>query len=479
MKNNPSVIDAQPEFPNSPPAVYPFPSHLMESSRARPLPPNTPRRLAPTMTREPSGRHGSQVSVQSPVESRSPISTVAILPSSLPDYHTAFMKGQIDRSHSPATAEDDPSRPRTKEEQDATARHLKPHTKSATMINRAAHEKPEPLTSLPAGHHGKEKRKSSRPTKWQFGIRSRNSPAEAMLAIFKALQNMGADWEEQKIKDLDAPDSSETSPERNNDRTRSNSPEYSDSDPGSGTDPEYATHEEQEARRAKRRQTKDSAAQLRGRKRFGRWNNWGYELPEDPWVIKARFKKDGMYPKGIPHPTSAHSSQVNLSERRSSVAAMTKQGINGVAIHSGSAAGSTDNVAATGPPSMPHDDNAHSLMSGSTNNELQRKEHCFVYVTIQLYAIEKDFFLVDFKCAGYERLVKRFEREVNGSNESDVVRSDNAPPGYDPGEDYEVDEEGDELIGVGPPQKGKDITSPFPFLDVASKLIIQLASSGD
>lgn len=478
MKNNPSVIDAQPEFPNSPPAVYPFPSHLTESSRARP-PPTTPRRLIPTPSRESSGRHGSQGSMQSPVEARSPASTVAILPSSLPDYHSAFMKGQIERSHSPATAEDDTSRPRTKEEQDATARHLKPHTKSATNI-RAAHEKPEPLTSLPAGHSGKEKTKKSRATKWQFGIRSRNSPSEAMLAIFRALQNMGADWEEPKIKDMNAPGSGGSSPERNDDRTRSNSPEYSDSDPGAGTDPEYATHEEQEARRAKRRQVKDSADQLRGRKRFGRWNNWGYEVPDDPWVIKARFKKEGMFPKGIPHPTSAHSSQVNLSERRTSAVSLTAraQDGNGVSTHAGSAVGSTENVAATGPASIAHD-NADSVKSGSTTHENQRKEHCFVYVTIQLYAIEKDFFLVDFKCAGYERLKKRFEREVNGSNESDVARVDHAPPGYDPGDDYEVDEDNDELIGAGPPQDVKDITSPFPFLDVASKLIIQLASSGD
>lgn len=472
MKNNPSVIDAQPGFPNSPPPVYPFPSHLTESPRARP-PPSTPRRFVPASSRESGGRHGSQGSMQSPVESRSPASTVAILPSSLPDYHTAFMKGQIERSHSPATAEDDPSRPRTKEEQDATARHLKPHTKSATNIRAA--EKPEPMTSIPDGHHSKERSKKSKATKWQFGIRSRNSPSEAMLAIYKALQNMGADWEEPKVKDLNAPGSGDTSPERNDDRTRSNSPEYSDSDPGSGTDPEYATHEEQEARRAKRRQVKDSAAQLRGRKRYGRWNNWGYDLPDDPWVIKARFKKEGMFPKGIPHPTSAHSSQVNLSDRRASAVTMTMTPGNVVSMHSASAVGSTENVAATGPASV---DNA-SVLSGSTTHETQRKENCFVYVTIQLYAIEKDFFLVDFKCAGYERLIKRFEREVNGSNESDVVRVDHAPPGYDPGDDYEVDEDNDELIGVGAPQDVKDITSPFPFLDVASKLIIQLASSGD
>ena len=106
------------------------------------------------------------------------------------------------------------------------------------------------------------------------------------------------------------------------------------------------------------------------------------------------------------------------------------------------------------------------------------EENVWVYVTIQLYSIEKDFYLVDFKCAGYERLVKRFAREVNGSNESDVVHMDNTPNGYDDDEGTE-DEDGEELVGMGRNAEEKDITSPFPFLDVASRLIIQLAEASD
>jgi carbon catabolite-derepressing protein kinase len=93
-----------------------------------------------------------------------------------------------------------------------------------------------------------------------------------------------------------------------------------------------------------------------------------------------------------------------------------------------------------------------------------------VYVTIQLYAIEKDFFLVDFKCAGYERLVRKFASEVNGEDMEPVRKNS--------GEDEAEDDE-DGLVGEGRYADEKDISSPFPFLDVASRLIIQLAEAAD
>jgi carbon catabolite-derepressing protein kinase len=94
-----------------------------------------------------------------------------------------------------------------------------------------------------------------------------------------------------------------------------------------------------------------------------------------------------------------------------------------------------------------------------------------VYVTIQLYAIEKDFFLVDFKCAGYERLVRRFASEVNDGEEPEIMRKRS-----DGGEGEDDD---DDLVGEGRYADEKDISSPFPFLDVASRLIIQLAEAAD
>jgi carbon catabolite-derepressing protein kinase len=106
------------------------------------------------------------------------------------------------------------------------------------------------------------------------------------------------------------------------------------------------------------------------------------------------------------------------------------------------------------------------------------RDSCWVYVTIQLYSIEKDFYLVDFKCAGYERLVRRFAREISGSEEADVVAVDQAPEGYDDS-DGAVNEDGEELMGAGRSVEEKEVSSPFPFLDVASRLIISLAEAQD
>lgn len=449
MRANPNLAQDQPEFmAQSPPAFAP---HEMKMSP----------RIAAGRQAQPSPmqsmehpRHGSTGSVNV-AEARSPGSTIGILPSSLPEYHIAYMKGQATKSQPPAQVDDkepEHDHPRTKEEQEATAKRLKPHSKSSANMSRNV-EKPEPMTSLPD-----KQAKKQRPTKWQFGIRSRNTPAEAMLAIYKALSKMGAEWEVPKPKEQGAEQSEDCS-ERS--REGDESPEYSDSDPDAGTDPEYATHSEQERRRQRRNERRQRESDRRGRDRYGRWNDYGYEIPEDPWCLNARFLKDGMYPPGVAHPSSTHSSRVNLNadnaRRRSST----------VSSAAASATGSTENVAATGPPL-------------SATNSLQGRywprpdEKCWVYVTIQLYAIEKDFYLVDFKSAGYERLVRRFAHEVNGGEETEVIRK-----GSNAEDDQGYDDDDEDLVGEGRYADEKDISSPFPFLDVASRLIIQLAEATD
>jgi carbon catabolite-derepressing protein kinase len=444
MKNNPSLAQDQPAFmAQSPPTFH---SSVPMSPPAR----QTPSSLSGVE----HPRHGSTGS-SSLVEARSPASTIAVLPSSLPDYHVAYMKGQADKSsHAPDDGLPIEERPRTKEEQEATARRLKPHSRSSTNLNKNS-EKPEPLTAMP---HAKR----HRPQKWQFGIRSRNSPCEAMLALYRALQKMNAEWEVPKAKEPGV-GSGEGSP----DRQREESPEYSDSDPEAGTDPEYATHSEQEERR-RRRAESNGNDERRGRERYGRWNDYGYAIPEDPWVINARFKKDGMFPPGVTHPSSTNSSRVDLSEglkrRESAQSSATPSAAN-------SAAASTENFAAVGPAYSA----AGSMHGGDWNAP---RDSCWVYVTIQLYSIEKDFYLVDFKCAGYERLVRRFAREVSGSEEADVVAVDQAPEGYDDS-DGAVNEDGEELMGAGRSAEEKEVSSPFPFLDVASRLIISLAEAQD
>ncbi|KAF2485346.1 kinase-like domain-containing protein [Neohortaea acidophila] len=445
MKTNPSLAADQPEFMAQSPPTFSSTPMSPQSHSQRPQP-------SPLSGFDQ--RHGSTGS-SSILEARSPTSTIAVLPSSMPDYHVAYMKGQIGSSKG-ERAEEPPTdgRPRTKEEQDALARHLRPHSRSSTNMHRQS-DKPEPMTALPE----KEVKKKSKPQKWQFGIRSRNTPTEAMLALYKALQKMGAEWEVPKPREPGA-GSAEGSPERQ--RAGSQSPEYSDSDPDPGTDPEYATHSDQEERRRRRaeREGNNDGDRKRGRERYGRWNDYGYALPEDPWVIYARFKKDGMFPPGVAHPSSTNSSRVDLidSARRSGSG-------------SNSRTGSTDSVAGVdlGP-------NA----SHSTTSLTRAQQHSvWVYVTIQLYSIEKDFYLVDFKCAGYERLARRFARVVTDSEDANGTQlADDAPPGHKDGDGTE-DEDGNELIGQGRAEEEKDVSSPYPFLDVASRLIIQLAEAQD
>jgi len=107
-------------------------------------------------------------------------------------------------------------------------------------------------------------------------------------------------------------------------------------------------------------------------------------------------------------------------------------------------------------------------------------EAVWVYMTIQLYSIEKEFYLVDFKCAGYERLAKKLVNEISqrSSRESGTEwrpLSRGASGGDEESGEEEDGKEKDELVGAGRATGDKRATSPFPFLDVAGRLIIQLA----
>ncbi|KXL41497.1 MAG: hypothetical protein FE78DRAFT_156326 [Acidomyces sp. 'richmondensis'] len=378
MKTNPSLAANQPAFmAQSPPAAF--------ESRF----PGSPR--SPT--------------------SRSPASTVAILPSSLPDYHAAFMRGQHSSqqesgsspTHNHNITTDDPTapaRPRTKEEQEAAARRLKPHSKSPTpqapgqqlSRHRTTADVPEPLTPATtstrksggsgSGHH--------KPIKWQFGIRSRNTPSEAMLALYRALGKMGAVWE--------VPQYRQGSGRRRRGEGRSS---------GSGSSSEDEDEDEEDE--------EDEG------------------VLEDPWVIHARFRKDGMM---------GHS----LSGAGTGTVGATSSGrSSGVDLPTTMATTTTgENSAGSSPPA--EGEGGNTRQEGKEGSQGSQGESVWVYVTIQLYSIEKDFYLVDFKCAGYERLVKG---------------------------------EGGKEEGVGRSAEEKEKSSPFPFLDVAGRLIIQLAEANE
>lgn len=135
--------------------------------------------------------------------------------------------------------------------------------------------------------------------------------------------------------------------------------------------------------------------------------NAQYKLPADPWVLRVRWRKDGMYPPGTIPPGSTHSSYIDL--RRQSTASLS------------SASGSVPSQELSSPPK-------------STKADVDPVEGVVMHLDIQLYEMEPGVYLVDFKCAGYETAEGMLLEE-------------------------------------------KDVTSPFPFLDLASRLIIQLAEA--
>ncbi len=139
--------------------------------------------------------------------------------------------------------------------------------------------------------------------------------------------------------------------------------------------------------------------------------------------MHVRWRKDGMFPPGAIHPNSTHSSHIDLTNdddarRRSSViGSLSSVGGSATSV-AGGALAITDNA-------------------------------CYVYMDVQLYTLEADCYLVDFKCAGYETII---EAVINDSEKK--------------------------LVGSGIRVADKDVTSPQPFLDLTNKLVIHLARGG-
>lgn len=79
----------------------------------------------------------------------------------------------------------------------------------------------------------------------------------------------------------------------------------------------------------------------------------------------------------------------------------------------------------------------------------------WVFIDIQLYQLEENNFMVDFKCDGYQNVI-RVENEGTGSSGSGGAAE------WRP-------------VSKRIRNKEKEVTSPYPFLDVASDLVAQLA----
>ncbi|KAI4597452.1 Protein kinase [Pestalotiopsis sp. 9143b] len=127
----------------------------------------------------------------STVTSTSPrgyVSKIGILPTSLPalhkeclDRHNAGDEGAVEDQPLP----DLPAHPRTPAEHQEAIRRLKPHSKGNARLD-DGQSRPAPMTPVVT--------KKNKPVRWQFGIRSRNAPWEALLCIYKALHKLNATW---------------------------------------------------------------------------------------------------------------------------------------------------------------------------------------------------------------------------------------------------------------------------------------------
>lgn len=118
------------------------------------------------------------------------VNKIGILPTSLPAYHKDYIErekaGTLKNSSPEVLDNDEPSSARTDAEKEETARRLNPHSRSQLRLDEA-NKRPQGMTPI-------NPPKKTKPVRWQFGIRSRNSPWEALLCIHKALYKLGATY---------------------------------------------------------------------------------------------------------------------------------------------------------------------------------------------------------------------------------------------------------------------------------------------
>ena len=395
------------------------------------------------------------------------ISKIGVLTSSLPMYHDQFMqmkqreakqeeakrKGEVIEPEaatmlSHMSLDVDHSSEQSSEQQAETARRLKPHSRSTLQIHAILqHAEKNPLHD--AANPAKTKHKT---TRWQFGIRSKNEPVDAIKCLYKALKLMGdCQWHVPPHKSRSATNTTrqddgpypvnvagathltigDTNLSESPEKDKHHMPHSNHAPMNDGGD--YSSDDTSNSNHTATK-SPDNDSDSENDNDVDIYNPSPGYFPKDQWCIHVRWEKKGMSPAGATtHNSSAHSSHVDLSSndglgRRGSVAMGSMS----------SAAASSTSVATDAEP----------FGTGKFDTE---STACFVYLDLQIYVLEVDTYLVDFKCAGYEAIVG--EREVMNSKGKEVT----------------------EYIGSGLRIADKDVTSPQPFLDLANKLVIYLA----
>lgn len=161
-----------------------------------------------------------------------------------------------------------------------------------------------------------------------------------------------------------------------------------------------------------------------------------YYIPKDLWFIRARLLKQGVLAPGPS--SSAHSSRSDLEEFRRRVSLIggilhpeDKTAASAAALATAAAAGGT------------------AISSAHSSHPALLSYGVWVFIDIQLYQIESKNYMVYFKCDGYQNVIQ-------------VAHENNTTTEWRP-------------ISKRIRNKEKEVTSPYPFLDVASDLVAQLA----
>jgi carbon catabolite-derepressing protein kinase len=360
-------------------------------------------------------------------------SSIAVLPSSMPEYHRAYiarLKADEEGIVPEVNGQGDASAQSPSETlQGGLARPLQPTNRNQYSLDKAEH-KPESFTPIPS--------KRPRQTKWQFGIRCRNPPLDAMYCIYRSLKRLGAEWEEPAMEH----------------RPRISGPKFGDS---ATEDDWHGGSGQNGSKRTGGAQGTDKDAN-----HVGQHDNNGLSahelenaepdpseyddyMPLDPWLIRCRWLKDGLTAGYGTQPGSGRSSTTH--------------------------------------PDTPDPEHVGgSALPAATGR-------VYVYMEIQLYQIEPEFYLVDFKCAGYQRLLHDTvddaddgDAAVNAKDlEARMARLDLRTPEGSAAGMRHLNKLGEKLRGRRAKNERRlsreeeKVSSPFPFLDLASKLIAALA----
>jgi carbon catabolite-derepressing protein kinase len=468
--------------------------------------PNSPRRFADSDVKPLTPSRGdmhraSRTLSETPAlpEEKRRISNVRVLNTSLPHVHDELMQlrakakvtgedpdtvlrgEQRSEADSPIPEEikDENGNPiyRSKEEQEATSKALKPHSRSIVALNqlREMKSRPDAMTGLT-----EEKKQPSKPRqrKWQFGIRSRNAAHEAMKCLYGALIAQGADWEISPWLQSDSPADGD--------------------DEKDGIPPPPVELEPGEQHRIL--QQKHSFIPN------------DYYIPRDAYHIRARVLKKGLLMPGEAPSLSAHSSAVSLpAEAQNQLKKHIEQlgyasedvkqalGMTDVPISRSPAPSSNPTRPSSGtgePPGHSQDSftgPGQSISNSSSLSSLSKKTPSdsigvWIFIDIQLYQLDRECFVVDFKCDGYQNVVwhdlKKNKSPLSGTTLNSPASS-RPTSGFD-NKNYvssdHLGSEGESADGYWKPiskrykNVEKEISSPYPYLDVASDLVAQLVS---